>query len=305
MTWLRVAAMREVSYGYTDLQTDEPRRRNASVIDYKRELTATKPEKSLCKRIKKSGGRNHHGETTVRFRGGGARRIYRIIDFKRNKDGIPAKVATIEYDPNRNCFISLLHYVDGEKRYILSPAGIKVGEMVESGENVEPKTGNAMPLGSIPVGVEIHNIEMMAGQGGKLVRSAGGTARLMAREGDWVTVVLPSGEMRMLRSECRATIGTLSNSDYQNVKIGKASASGIWQTASRSRQRQNPCRIRWAAAKAGSTADRIRALPNGVLAVGRQTRNPRKVSNSALFAARTTAAGNWFCSMVRLKRGRD
>ena len=170
-----------------------PGRRNGSVIDYKAELTTTTPEKSLCKRIKKHSGRNHHGKTTVRFRGGGARRIYRMIDFKRNKDGIPAKVASIEYDPNRNCFISLLHYADGEKRYILAPDGIEVGEVVESGLSVEPKRGNAMPLGSIPTGVEIHNIEMTAGQGSKLVRSAGGVARLMAKEGNWVTIILPSG----------------------------------------------------------------------------------------------------------------
>ncbi|HPD45696.1 MAG TPA: 50S ribosomal protein L2 [Anaerohalosphaeraceae bacterium] len=269
-----------------------PGRRNASVIDYKRELTATKPEKSLCKRIKKSGGRNHHGETTVRFRGGGARRIYRIIDFKRNKDGIPAKVATIEYDPNRNCFISLLHYVDGEKRYILSPAGIKVGEMVESGENVEPKTGNAMPLGSIPVGVEIHNIEMMAGQGGKLVRSAGGTARLMAREGDWVTVVLPSGEMRMLRSECRATIGTLSNSDYQNVKIGKAGRKRHMGKRPHVRGKaQNPVSHPMGGGEGRANGGRHPCSPTGVLAKGGKTRNPRKVSNKRIIRRRKNNRG--------------
>ena len=145
-----------------------------------------------------------------------------MIDFKRNKDDVTAKIVTIEYDPNRNCFISLVQYGDGEKRYILSPEGIKVGQTIESGASVEPKIGNAMPLSAIPVGVEIHNIEMIAGQGGKLVRTAGGVARLMAKEGDWATVILPSGEMRTVRKECRATIGKLGNSDYQNVKIGKA-----------------------------------------------------------------------------------
>ena len=198
-------------------------RRNASVIDYKAVLTTDKPEKTLCHRIKKSGGRNHHGRTTVRFRGGGARKIYRVIDFKRNKDDVSAKVMTIEYDPNRNCFISLVQYGDGEKRYILAPEGIKVGQSIESGASVEPKTGNAMPLSAIPVGVEVHNIEMIAGQGGKLVRSAGGVARLMAKEGDWATIILPSGEMRMVRKECRATIGQLSNSDHQNVKLDRKS----------------------------------------------------------------------------------
>ena len=198
-----------------------PGRRGRSVNDYA-QLTAGRAEKSLCLRLEKSGGRNHHGVTTTRFRGGGARKIYRIIDFKRNKDGVPAKVATIEYDPNRNCFISLLHYADGEKRYILTPQGIKAGDQVESGTVCEPRIGNAMPLESIPAGLEIHNIEMTAGQGGKLVRGAGSAARIMAKEGNWVTIILPSGEMRMVRKECRATIGQVSNPDYQNVKIGKA-----------------------------------------------------------------------------------
>ncbi|MFA7485419.1 MAG: 50S ribosomal protein L2, partial [Phycisphaerae bacterium] len=196
-------------------------RRNASVNDYA-ELTAFKPEKSLCKRIRKTGGRNHSGETTARFRGGGARKIYRVIDFKRDKDGVPGTIATVEYDPNRNCFISLVNYSDGEKRYILAPQGIKVGAKIESGDEVEPKVGNAMKLATIPAGIEIHNIEMTAGQGGKLVRGAGNAARIVAKEGDWVTVILPSGEMRMIRKECRATIGQLSNPDHQNIKLGKA-----------------------------------------------------------------------------------
>ncbi len=262
------------------------------MIDYRRELTTTKPEKSLCKRIKKSGGRNHHGETTVRFRGGGARRIYRIIDFKRNKDGVPAKVASIEYDPNRNCFISLLHYADGEKRYILSPAGIKVGEMVESGASVEPKTGNAMPLAAIPVGVEIHNIEMTAGQGGKMVRSAGGTARLMAREGDWATVVLPSGEMRMIRSECRATIGTLSNSDYQNVKIGKAGRKRHMGRRPHVRGKaQNPVAHPMGGGEGRANGGRHPCSPTGVLAKGGKTRNPRKISNKRIIRRRKNNRG--------------
>jgi large subunit ribosomal protein L2 len=198
-----------------------PGRRNSSVNDYS-ELTTNRPEKTLCKRIKKRGGRNHHGVTTTRFRGGGARRIYRMIDFKRNKDGMPAKVATIEYDPNRGCFISLLEYEDGEKRYILCPLGIKVGDVIESGLSCEPKVGNAMPLSAIPARLEVHNVEMTAGQGGKLVRGAGNAARIVAKEGDWVTLVLPSGEMRMIRKECRATIGRLSNPERQNIRIGKA-----------------------------------------------------------------------------------
>ncbi|MFC1652817.1 50S ribosomal protein L2, partial [Planctomycetota bacterium] len=189
-----------------------PGRRNSSVNDYA-ELTTNRPDKTLCKRIKKHGGRNHHGVTTSRFRGGGARRIYRIIDFKRNKDGVNATVKTVEYDPNRTCFIALVQYDDGEKRYILAPLGIQVGEIIESGELVEPKTGNCMPLSSIPAGLEVHNVEMTAGQGGKMVRGAGNCAKIAAKEGNWVSLVLPSGEMRMVRKECRATIGRVSNPD--------------------------------------------------------------------------------------------
>jgi len=264
-----------------------PGRRGASVIDYKAVLTTTTPEKSLCERIKKHGGRNHHGRTTVRFRGGGARRIYRIIDFKRNKDGIPAKVATIEYDPNRNCFISLLHYVDGEKRYILSPEGLKVGDMIESGQVVEPKVGNAMPLASIPVGVEVHNIEMRPGQGGKLVRSAGGVARLMAREGDWATIVLPSGEMRMVRKECRATIGQLSNSDYQNVNLGKAGRKRHMGRRPHVRGKaMNPVAHPMGGGEGRSNGGRHPCSPTGVLAKGGKTRNPRNPSNKWIIRRR-------------------
>ncbi len=264
-----------------------PGRRGASVIDYKAVLTTTTPEKSLCERIKKHGGRNHHGRTTVRFRGGGARRIYRIIDFKRNKDGIPAKVATIEYDPNRNCFISLLHYVDGEKRYILSPEGLKVGDMIESGQVVEPKVGNAMPLASIPVGVEVHNIEMRPGQGGKLVRSAGGVARLMAREGDWATIVLPSGEMRMVRKECRATIGQLSNSDYQNINLGKAGRKRHMGRRPHVRGKaMNPVAHPMGGGEGRSNGGRHPCSPTGVLAKGGKTRNPRNPSNKWIIRRR-------------------
>jgi large subunit ribosomal protein L2 len=171
-----------------------PGRRAGSVNDYS-ELTTDRPEKSLCHRIGKSGGRNHSGKTTLRFRGGGSRAIYRLIDFKRSKDGMPAKVTSVEYDPNRGCYISLLEYGDGEKRYILTPLGVTVGDVLESGTTCEPKPGNCMPLASIPTSLEVHNIEMIAGQGGKLVRGAGNSARIMAKEGDWVTLVLPSGEM--------------------------------------------------------------------------------------------------------------
>ncbi len=263
-----------------------PGRRNSSVNAYS-ELTATKPEKSLCRRIKKSGGRNHSGITTTRFLGGGARRIYRVIDFKRDKDGIPAKVATIEYDPNRNCFISLLNYADGEKRYILAPLGIKVGDRVESGSWCEPKIGNAMPLGAIPAGLEVHNIEMTAGQGGKLVRGAGSAAKIVAKEGDWVTVVLPSGEMRMLRKECRATIGQLSNPDDQNISLGKAGRTRHLGRRPHVRGKaQNPVSHPMGGGEGRSNGGRHPCSPTGVLAKGGKTRNPRKPSNNRIIRRR-------------------
>jgi len=267
-------------------------RRSASVIDYKAVLTTDTPEKTLCHRIKKSGGRNHHGRTTVRFRGGGARKIYRVIDFKRNKDDVSAKVMTIEYDPNRNCFISLVQYGDGEKRYILAPEGIKVGQTIESGASVEPKTGNAMPLSAIPVGVEVHNVEMIARQGGKLVRSAGGVARLMAKEGDWATIILPSGEMRMVRKECRATVGQLGNSDYQNVKLGKAGRKRHMGLRSHVRGKaQNPVAHPMGGGEGRANGGRHPCSPTGVLAKGGKTRNPRKTSGKRIIRRRKNNRG--------------
>jgi large subunit ribosomal protein L2 len=263
-----------------------PGRRNGSVNDYA-ELTTAKPEKSLCRRIKKNGGRNHYGVTTTRFRGGGARKIYRLIDFKRDKDGIPAKVATVEYDPNRNCFISLLHYADGEKRYVLAPQGVKVGDRVESGTYCEPKVGNAMPLAAIPSGLEIHNIEMTAGQGGKLVRGAGGAARIVAKEGDWVSVVLPSGEMRMVRKECRATIGQLSNADHQNIKLGRAGRKRhIGRRPHVRGKAMNPVAHPMGGGEGRANGGRHPCSPTGVLAKGGKTRNPRKPSNKRIIRRR-------------------
>ncbi len=261
-------------------------RRNSSVNDYA-ELTTNKPEKSLCKRIKKTGGRNYQGVITTRHRGGGARKIYRIIDFKRNKDNVPAKVATIEYDPNRNCFISLLHYADGEKRYILAPLGIKVGDHVESGDWCEPKIGNAMPLEAIPAGIEIHNIEMTAGQGGKLVRSAGIAAKIMAKEGNWVTIILPSGEMRTLRKECRATIGRLSNPDYQNITLGKAGRKRHMGRRPHVRGvAMNPVAHPLGGGEGHRHGGRHPCSPTGVLAKGGKTRNPRNTSNKRIIRRR-------------------
>jgi large subunit ribosomal protein L2 len=198
-----------------------PSRRHMTGSDFS-EITATKPEKSLVVSLNKKAGRNNQGKITVRHRGGGARRKYRIIDFKRRKDGIPAKVATIEYDPNRTANIALLHYADGEKAYILAPYGLKVGTTLMSGENAEIKVGNCLPLANIPVGTEVHNIELHPGKGGQLVRSAGNSAQLMAKEGKYATLRLPSGEMRMVLANCRATIGQVGNIDHELITVGKA-----------------------------------------------------------------------------------
>ncbi|MGA0061023.1 MAG: 50S ribosomal protein L2 [Planctomycetota bacterium] len=196
-------------------------RRNASVLDFSH-LTKKRPEKSLVERISRKGGRNHHGHITSRFRGGGARKLYRIVDFKRNKDGVPGKVAALEYDPNRNADIALVHYADGEKRYILAAKGLAVGARVISGERVEPDVGNAMPLASIPLGLQVHNVELQPGKGGQIARSAGISAQLMARDGDYAVLVMPSGELRKVHVRCRATVGEVGNADYQNVRWGKA-----------------------------------------------------------------------------------
>ena len=198
-----------------------PSRRQMTMPTFE-EITSQEPEKSLLVALKVKAGRNNQGKITVRHRGGTVKRKYRIIDFKRNKDEVPAKVATIEYDPNRTAYIALVVYTDGEKRYILAPAGLKVGDIIESGVNADIKPGNALPLKNIPVGTVIHNIELQRGKGGQLVRAAGNSAQLMAKEGDYATLRLPSGEMRYVRIECRATIGTLSNATNDIVNIGKA-----------------------------------------------------------------------------------
>jgi len=198
-----------------------PARRFMTVSTFE-EITKKEPEKSLVEILKKTGGRNAYGRITVRHRGGGTTRKYRIIDFKRDKDGINAKVAAIEYDPNRTANIALLHYVDGEKRYILAPVGLSVGDIVESGPDADIKPGNALPLANIPVGTLIHNIELKPGKGGQLVRAAGNAAQLMAKEGDYAQVRLPSGEVRMISMQCKASIGQVSNIDNENITIGKA-----------------------------------------------------------------------------------
>ena len=201
-----------------------PGRRYMSVPTFE-EITKKEPERSLVETLKNKAGRNMQGRTTLRHRGGGHKRKYRIIDFKRDKDGVPAKVAAIEYDPNRTAYIALLHYLDGEKRYILAPAGLAVGDVVESGVEADIKPGNALPLSHVPMGSVVHNIELTPGKGGQMVRSAGASAQLMAREGGFATLKLPSGEVRMVREECRATIGQVGNIDHENMIIGKAGRS--------------------------------------------------------------------------------
>ena len=189
------------------------------------EITTNKPEKSLLVPLKKHAGRNSYGRITVRHHGGGHKRKYRIIDFKRLKDGIPARVATIEYDPNRSSRIALLHYVDGEKRYIIAPAGLQVGDVIYSGPDADIKTGNALPLANIPVGTLVHNIELHPGRGGQICRSAGVSAQLMAKEGKYAMLRLPSGEVRKILLTCRATIGVVRNGEHANINIGKAGRS--------------------------------------------------------------------------------
>jgi large subunit ribosomal protein L2 len=196
--------------------------RRFATYQIREQVTATEPERKLTEGLTKSGGRNANGRITSRHRGGGAKRRYRKIDFKRVKDGIPAKVATIEYDPNRSSYIALINYADGFKSYILAPSQTKVGDTVQSGPGSDIRPGNCLALGEMPVGTIVHNVEMKAGQGGKLGRSAGTAIQLVAKEGEMVTLRLPSSEMRMVRAECRATVGTLSNAEHQNVKIGKA-----------------------------------------------------------------------------------
>jgi large subunit ribosomal protein L2 len=186
------------------------------------EITKATPERSLLLPLRKSGGRNAQGRVTVRHRGGGHRRFTRIVDFKRDKHNIPAKVAAIEYDPNRTARLALLHYADGEKRYIIAPVDLKVGDTITSGANVEIRSGNSLPISSIPVGTMIHNIEIKEGRGGQMVRSAGGSAQLLAKEGDFAQIRMPSGEVRLIRQTCYATIGQVGNLDHGNVKLGKA-----------------------------------------------------------------------------------
>jgi large subunit ribosomal protein L2 len=203
-----------------------PSRRNMTMSDFS-DITASEPEKSLTAGQRERGGRNNRGKVTSYHKGSGVKRLFRIIDWKRDKTGVPAKVATIEYDPNRSARIALLNYKDGEKRYILAPLGLKVGDEVAAGSDVEPKVGNALPLANMPLGTEVHNIELRPGKGGQAVRSAGASAQVLAKEGDYVTLRMPSGEVRRVLQQCVATVGQVSNPDHGNIKLGKAGRSRL------------------------------------------------------------------------------
>lgn len=253
------------------------------------EITCNEPEKSLLVSLKKNSGRNAHGKITVRHRGGGNRRKYRIIDFKRNKDGIPAKVATIEYDPNRTANIALLHYADGEKRYILAPVGLQVGTQVLSGPTADIKPGNALALKDMPVGTVIHNIELKPGKGAQLVRSAGVSAQLMAKEGKKALLRLPSGEMRFVSIECKATIGQVGNIEHGNVVIGKAGRKrhmGIRPTVRGSVM--NPCDHPHGGGEGRTSIGRPSPVtPWGKPALGYKTRKKNKASDKLIVSRRT------------------
>ncbi len=254
-------------------------RRFMTTMDFS-DLSKVEPEKSLTEVRKKHSGRNFNGHITVRHKGGGYRKMYRIIDFKRQKDAIPGKVATIEYDPNRSAHIALVHYKDGEKRYILAPAGLKVGDKLESGEKADIKNGNCLPIMNIPLGTVIHNIELRPGQGAKLVRSAGGAAQLMAKEGDYAQVRMPSGEVRRVPIVCRATIGQLGNVDHENEIVGKAGRQRLRGIRPGVRGiAMNPVDHPHGGGEARSTSGRPPTTPWGQMTMGKKTRRNKRTQS--------------------------
>ena len=266
-----------------------PGRRNASVSDFS-ELTDKnkKPEKRLTEPLPKKGGRNHHGKITCRFRGGGHKRMYRIIDFRRrDKDGVPAVVTHIEYDPNRSARIALVQYEDGEKRYIIAPDGLKAGMPIQNGPSAEPKVGNCLPMSKIPTGMDIHNLELEPGAGAKLCRSAGVSATLTAREGTWAQVTLPSGEIRRIPAACRATIGIVGNADHMNIKLGKAGRKRWLGRKPHNRGvAMNPVDHPMGGGEGRTSGGRHPCSPTGVPAKGGKTRRRRKPSNSMIIRRR-------------------
>ena len=273
--------------GVKQYKPTSPGRRFQTVSDFA-EITTSTPEKSLLAPLSNKAGRNNNGRITTRHQGGGNKRRYRIIDFKRNKDGVPAKVATIEYDPNRSARIALLHYVDGEKRYILHPKGLRVGDTVMSGVEADIKPGNCLPFANIPVGTIIHNIELYPGKGAQLVRSAGNMAQLMAKEGKYALVRLPSGEMRNVPVNCIATIGQVGNVDHENVNIGKAGRKRHmgWRPTVRGSV-MNPCDHPHGGGEGkNKSAGRHPVTPWGVPTKGHRTRNPKKASSRLIIRRR-------------------
>ncbi len=255
-----------------------PGRRFITTMDFS-ELSKVAPERSLIEVSKKHSGRNNNGHITVRHKGGGTRTQYRIIDFKRGKDGVPAKVATVEYDPNRSARIALVHYKDGEKRYILAPLGLKVGDVIESGPAADIKVGNSLPIKNIPVGTVIHNIELRPGQGGKLVRSAGVSAQLMAKETEYSQVRMPSGEVRKIHVNCRATIGQLGNIEHENQVIGKAGRSRhLGKRPSVRGIAMNPVDHPHGGGEARSTSGRPPTTPWGQMTMGKKTRRNKRTT---------------------------
>jgi large subunit ribosomal protein L2 len=263
-----------------------PGRRFSTYPDFS-EITKDEPEKSLTEGLKKSGGRNSRGRKTSRHRGGGAKRLYRYVDFKRRKDDIPARVAAIEYDPNRSSYIALLHYADGEKSYILAPQRLQVGATVQSGERVEISIGNSLPLANMPVGTIVHNVELQPGRGGQMGRAAGTAIQLMAKEGGMATLRLPSGEMRMVRANCRATVGTIGNADHQNVKVGKAGRKRHMGVRPQTRgTAMNPVDHPHGGGEGSTTAGRHPVTPWGVPTLGYRTRKKRKASDRYIVRGR-------------------
>ncbi|MEO1970027.1 MAG: 50S ribosomal protein L2 [Pirellulaceae bacterium] len=264
-----------------------PGRRGASVSDFADLTPGATPERTLLRPLNKKGGRNNQGKITVRHRGGGHKRMYRLIDFKRTKDGVPAKVDSIQYDPNRSARIALLHYVDGEKRYIIAPDGLKAGDRVESGPDAPPTVGNCLPLKNVPLGTTVHNVEVSVGRGGAMCRSAGTSAVLVAREADWAQLTLPSGEIRRVSSRCRATIGKVGNTDHSAVCIGKAGRTRWLGRRPHVRgTAMNPVDHPHGGGEGRTKGGRHPVSPQGVPAKGGPTRQRRKPSNAAIVRRR-------------------
>jgi len=272
--------------GIKQYRPTSPGRRAGTVSDFT-DITKTTPEKSLLEPLKKSGGRNNHGRTTSRFRGGGHKRQYRVIDFRRDKGGVPGTIHSVEYDPNRSCRIALVHYKDGEKRYILAPKDLAVGATIMSGEKVEPQVGNAMPLKSMPIGLFMHNIELRPGKGGQMARSAGAYCQLQAREGDYAVLMLPSGEIRRVHVECRATLGEVGFAEHMNIKLGKAGRNR-W-LGWRPHQRgicQNPVSHPMGGGEGRSKGGANPVSKWGKLAKGGITRKPKALTNTFIIRRR-------------------